>query len=197
MSELSLTQEMLGFAAQYRETPEEAAPDNTEKEETELIRRACEEKNALEELYIKYKKDVFAFSYSLYGNITIAEDCVQETFIRLPAAAGKFKSGCSEAAFILGIAKNVSRELYRSEMKFLALKRKPENEDMPYPQTGMLETVRSLPKKYRTIIMLRIISGMSFKEISSLLSIPESTARSRYRRAVEMAANEYKNKNKF
>jgi RNA polymerase sigma factor (sigma-70 family) len=161
---------------------------------SELIMRAAEDKSALEQLYKMYKSDVFAFSFSLYNNRTIAEDCVQETFIRLPHAAQRFKSGGSATAFILGIAKNVSRELYRSEMRFHAGAAKIET-DTPLdyaPQTGVLETVRTLPKKYRAVLMLRIYSEMPFKDIAKLMRLPESTVKSRYGRAIGMVSAKLK-----
>ncbi len=164
-----------------------------------LVRRAAEDKNALKELYIKYRADVYAFSLSMYNDRTIAEDCVQETFIRLPSASVHFKKGHSEAAFILGIAKNVSRELYRSELRF----RKMAQSGIPDGEGGQLDggsgeilrAVGALPRKNRIVIMLRIYSGMSFKETAGLLRLPESTVKSRYRRALRLLMNELRKNN--
>lgn len=166
-----------------------AAAESPHAEESRLV-RCAEESAALEQLYIKYKADVYAFSLSLFNNRTIAEDCVQETFIRLPAAASGYRNGCSEAAFILGIAKNVSRELYRSEMRFRAGAADIEvNTPLSAAsQSGVLEAVRELPKKFRTVLTLKIYSELTFKEISALLRIPESTLKSRYKRALAMLA---------
>lgn len=179
--------------------------DSRQTEQTDdagLVRRAAEDKNALKELYIKYRADVYAFSLSMYNDRTIAEDCVQETFIRLPSASASFKKGHSEAAFILGIAKNVSRELYRSELRF----RKMAQSGIPDGEGGQLDgdgggsgeilrAVGVLPRKNRIVIMLRIYSGMSFKEISRLLRLPESTVKSRYRRALRLLMNELRKNN--
>lgn len=46
--------------------------------------------------------------------------------------------------------------------------------------------MRKLPKKFRTVLTLKIYSGLTFEEISALLRIPESTLKSRYKRAHAM-----------
>lgn len=179
----------------FRSPPQSAAEGSAADETSELIKRSVADSSALEQLYLRYKSDVFAFSLSLYNNRTVAEDCVQETFIRLPSAAKSFKEGGSAAAFILGIAKNVSRELYRSEMRFRSGAAKMEAQ-LPLadaPQTGVLELARGLPKKYRAVLMLRVYSEMPFKEIARLMRLPESTVKSRYARALEILARKLKN----
>lgn len=163
--------------------------------DSDLICRCINEKAALEQLYIMYKSDVFAFSFSLYNNRTVAEDCVQETFIRLPSAAAGYKAAKSGSClpFILGIAKNVSRELYRSEVKFRAgaVKMEAQNPLDFAPQSGILELVRTLPAKYRTVLMLKAYSDMTFKEMSAVMKLPESTVKSRFSRAAAMLSRLY------
>jgi RNA polymerase sigma-70 factor (ECF subfamily) len=183
MTEMSLSQNActVGYREEYSEP------------EVGTISRCATDKAALEQLYVKYKASVFAFSLGLYNNRTIAEDCVQETFIRLPSAASGYKPGGSELSYILGIAKNVSRELYKSEMKFRAGAAKMEAES-PFdvaPQTGVLEIVRRLPKRYRVALMLKAYCGLTFREMSSLLKVSESTLKSRYYKAVNMAYAEF------
>lgn len=43
--------------------------------------------------------------------------------------------------------------------------------------------VRSLPQKYRTVVYLYYSAGLKFKEIAECLHIPESTVKSRMRKA--------------
>ncbi|MCD7741916.1 MAG: sigma-70 family RNA polymerase sigma factor [Ruminococcus sp.] len=175
-------------AAEYEDPPND-----------ELIIRCMTDKDALERLFVQYKNDVFAFSLSLYNNRTIAEDCVGETFMRLPKAAKSYKKGASEIAFILGVAKNVSRELYRSEARFRAGAKRME-EDFPIdaaPQSGMLEIVRTLPSRMKVPIMLHLYSGMTFNEIAKLLGVPESTIKSRYQKAIRIISAKYQNDSNF
>lgn len=194
MAQLSLSQEAFGIPVSDIAMPAQSGAEDAVSQTEELIISAATDKTALEQLYLGYRADVFAFSLSLYNNRTIAEDCVQETFIRLPSAAKSYKRGGSAASFILGIAKNVSREMYRSEIKFRAGAAKMETQ-VPLdaaPQSGALETARTLPKKYRTVLMLRIYSEMTFKEIAKLLCLPESTVKSRYSRALGMISSRMK-----
>lgn len=180
--------EQTGFAAVF-----EAAADELSDSQSGDILQCAADKSALERLFLKYRSAVFAFSLSLYGSRTIAEDCVSETFIRLPQAAGSFRRGGSESAFILGVAKNVSRELYRSEMRFRSGAVKMERE-LPLENgselSGALEAVRRLAKKYRVVLILKVYNRMTFKEIAAFLKIPESTAKSRYQKAIRLAARQ-------
>ena len=43
--------------------------------------------------------------------------------------------------------------------------------------------VRALPQKYRTVVYLYYSAGLKFKEIAECLHIPESTVKSRMRKA--------------
>lgn len=180
--------EQISFAADFSS----AADELSDIKSCDLSECAAD-KNALERLYLKYRSAVYAFSLGLYGSPTIAEDCVSETFIRLPQAAGSFKKGCSESAFILGVAKNVSRELYRSEMRFRSGAVRMERE-LPLENgselSGALEAVRRLAKKYRVVLILKVYNRMTFKEIAAFLKIPESTAKSRYQKAIRLAARQ-------
>ena len=50
--------------------------------------------------------------------------------------------------------------------------------------------VQALPQKYRTIVYLYYSAGLKFKEIAECLHIPESTVKSRMRRAKSILKKE-------
>jgi RNA polymerase sigma-70 factor (ECF subfamily) len=53
----------------------------------------------------------------------------------------------------------------------------------------VVESIRSLPIGYRTVLNLYAIEGYSHKEIGAMLDIEESTSRSQYTRAKSLLEN--------
>ena len=79
--------------------------------EIERLLLACPgDMGALEQLYRLMKRDIFAFAYSLLGDVPLAEDCVQETFARLPRAAARLRNPGSGKAFVFAVARHAAME---------------------------------------------------------------------------------------
>lgn len=51
----------------------------------------------------------------------------------------------------------------------------------------------SLPSREADIIRMNVVDGLSFVEISSILSVPQSTAKSRYKSGMDKLRNLYIN----
>jgi len=50
----------------------------------------------------------------------------------------------------------------------------------------VLDAVEALPQKYREVVMLRFLGGMTCKELAEFLDEPAGTVRNRLFRALEM-----------
>ena len=53
------------------------------------------------------------------------------------------------------------------------------------PDEDLLKALNLLPEEQRIILVLKVISGLSFKQISSVVGIKMNTAASRYRYAIQ------------
>lgn len=53
------------------------------------------------------------------------------------------------------------------------------------PDEDLLKALNLLPEEQRIILVLKVISGLSFKQISSVIGIKMNTAASRYRYAIQ------------
>ena len=53
------------------------------------------------------------------------------------------------------------------------------------PDEELSKALNLLPEKQRIVLVLKIISGLSFKQISSVIGIKINTAASRYRYAIQ------------
>lgn len=57
--------------------------------------------------------------------------------------------------------------------------------DEPSDDPGLEEAVKQLSPELREVVVLKIWSGLTFREIGETLSVPQNTAASRYRYALE------------
>lgn len=61
----------------------------------------------VEELYHRYRDDVFRYLYSLTHDPVLAEDLLSETFLCAIQKAGSFRGEGSERTWLFGIARNL------------------------------------------------------------------------------------------
>ena len=124
---------------------------------------------------------------ALLRDAHLAQDVVQETFIRAYQHRGRFRgdSEASEKAWLTRIAVNLCRDHQRSKWFRLVDKRVPVEElALPAPEAGeearqLFAAVQSLPPRYREVILLHFYQDMSVSGIAEALHI---TASSVYRR---------------
>lgn len=156
---------------------------------------------SLEALYEQHKIRVFRLALSMLGDIHLAEDVTQETFLRIQEHASTYCRDVSEAAWITTIARNLSYDYLRRRGKEIshsleqepgsksplvnaleqhAAKRADSISDLYY-----LNLVATLAPKEREIVNLRILADLSWKEIGRIMELKADACRKRYKRALE------------
>lgn len=127
----------------------------------------------------RYMDTVFRVAFSYMKSRTDADDITQNVLLKLYQYEGEFCNDDHIKHWLIRVTVNECKTAYRS------IWRKTENiEDyvnslqMPSEEhTELLETVMSLPKKYRMVIYLFYYEGYSTREIARLLGTPEATVR--------------------
>lgn len=119
----------------------------------------------------------------------LAQDAVQETFLKAYRALPAFRGECSEKTWLTRIAVNTCRSMLRSSwLRHMDLRRPVDEltlkgcsaEDEP----GELgEAIMALPLKYRQVIVLYYYQQLTTVEIAQALRIPTATVSTRLRRA--------------
>ncbi len=103
---------------------------------------------------------------------------MQEAFLRLVRAEPEFRDQEHAKAWLLHVAANCARDLFRSPWR---KRTAPLDENFPAPQMpearGVLDLVLQLPAKYRIPIHLYYYEDMSVSEISAALGKGESTVK--------------------
>jgi RNA polymerase sigma factor (sigma-70 family) len=147
--------------------------------------------DALESLYCSTDKAVFGYVLSILGNKQDAEDVMQETYIRIRAAAHLYQPKGKPLAWIFTIAKNLCLIKLRTNRK-IRYSSYEELEDHPdfsvctnYEDRIVLEKAfQILREDERKIIILHAITGLKHREIAEILEIPLSTVLSKYTRGL-------------
>ena len=154
-----------------------------------LIEQCRTDRKSLEILYNTFKKDVFSLAFSILGDYHLSEDCVAETFVRLTQVKRFSKSGGDGKGFILKIARNCAMEIhrrYKKEACSNVIQAYGEAEKTVEDSIYINQLLKNLSDKHRQIVVMRCCNQLSFKEIAKIMRSPESTVKSRYKRAMDI-----------
>jgi RNA polymerase sigma factor (sigma-70 family) len=167
--------------------PVQTAEDNTDI--NYLIQSCSSSKESLSILYNMFKKSVFAMAFSITGDYHLSEDCVTETFIRLTQVKKFSAAGGNGKGFILRIARNVAleeRRRYKKECVSFVIQGYGEADKTVEDSIFLNQLMKNLNDKQRQIVILRIYSELTFKEIAGIMKCPETTVKSRYKKAISI-----------
>lgn len=153
----------------------------------------------------RYRDRLTSAVVRLVGDRDKAEDIVQETFLRVHKNAARYKTIARFSTWIYTIALNMAKNEIRntkrrktSSLWDIGLEKDgepsayeiPDNSERPDDvaerrnlRALMERCIQELPPKYRTIIVLRDVEGLSYEEIAGILKLPEGTVKSRMNRA--------------
>ena len=153
--------------------------------------------DALEQLYAAASGAVFAYAFSILRDRYDAEDAVQDTFLKIRAAAHLYQPHGKPMAWILTITRNICLMQLRSRSKVTALH--PED---PLPDLDKIHNTEdreilksaftTLAEDETRIVLLHAVAGLKHRETAELLQMPLSTVLSKYNRAWKKLRQELK-----
>jgi RNA polymerase sigma-70 factor (ECF subfamily) len=159
--------------------------------ETELVILAQNgDRNAFSELVRIHAQGVLNVIYRMCGDVHIAEDAAQETFIQAWLHLASYRPQASLRNWLYRIAVNAATDMLRKEKRILpnALEDLQLKDPQPGPEalvsqeerTALVKNaVLSLPDASRAVLVLREYEEMSYHEIADALDIPVGTVMSR------------------
>jgi RNA polymerase sigma-70 factor (ECF subfamily) len=157
---------------------------------------ADEDKNKFEELYMKYRDDMYNIAFSILHNCEDAEDAVHDTFVSIANNFEKInKIPCQEIGYyFVIIVRNVSINLYNGNKRrnkyceeFDDFKTSVDaNVFEKFDYQMLVEKISELPAIYRDIIYLYYYEELTAKEISKILKITPETVWKRAERAKKL-----------
>lgn len=142
--------------------------------------------NTFEEAYDAYSGAVYRLAMVYLGRRADAEDVTQEAFLRLLYRAPDFAGEDHKKRWLLQVTANLCRDQLRGFWR----KRVTELEDT-LPTAGpeeleALNTVMSLPEKYKLPIHLHYYEGYSVAEIAGIMKLGQSAVKMRLKRGREL-----------
>jgi len=143
---------------------------------------------AREQLYKDYAARVYMLCMRYTGDFTLAEDLMQDCFIRIFDNIRKYDSSkASLKTWISRITVNLLIDHLRRNKKFIFVSIDEQRLDivepeydslMQIPQDVILKMIAELPDTKRTVFNLFCLENYTHKEIAELLGIKEKTSSS-------------------
>jgi RNA polymerase sigma-70 factor (ECF subfamily) len=168
-------------------------------DDADLVRAAQRgDHAAFGEIVRRYQRSVHRVAYGLTRNASDADDLAQEAFVRAYQAIGRFRVGEPLYPWLSRITVNLAYSLFRRR------RRRPETPIEPLIEAGrqwagdedpaedtarrehdrqLQEAFGELSPEHRSVLVLRVVEGLSYEQIATSLSIPIGTVMSRLSRA--------------
>ena len=157
---------------------------------------------AFDLLVDRYYDRLYGYLLRFLKDPEVAEDLLQETFLRVWRKRRDFRHIASFSTWIYTIAGNLARSEWRRRKRWRMLRlgapeavgERPEIE-LPDPGSGpdrsaedrlaveaLTEAVARLPERYREVVILRDMQGLSYEEVAGIIQVPVGTVKSRLNR---------------
>ena len=145
-------------------------------------------KYKIDEIYRKYKNNIFAIGLNYFRNATDADDVVQETFLKLYKYGTEFESELHMRNWLIRVAINECKRVTISTWYKRKVTLEEYADQLVWNQPEESElffAVMQLPTKYRLVIHLYYYEDYSVKEIAELCGISQSVVTTRLMRGRE------------
>lgn len=167
------------------------------------------ERSALTVLVRRHQSGLYNYAFRQLGSKALAEEAVQEVFVRVAESAPDFKHQARFSTWVYTILRNFCVDVVRKESlrKHASLDQPRRGEGDEGPTLGEVlgdrsadvertatsnelssrleRAVAALPQEQRDVFLMREISNLPFKEIAEVIGISENTVKSRMRYALE------------
>ena len=154
---------------------------------------------SMEEIYRQHAQTVYRYLCSLTGDEDLSEELTQETFAQAVSSIGRFDGSCKVSTWLCAIAKNQlmayrRRHPLQDSLDELAetgtapagTAPSPEEETVAAEHKRRLyAAIHESPEPAREVLYLRLLGGLSFREIGDVLGQSENWARVTFYRGKE------------
>ncbi len=173
-----------------------------------------ESRRRFEDLALPYLKSLYGFAMKLTGNAAVAEDLVQETFLKALQGFPTLRDSLHIRPWLFQILSRLAIDRHRGETREVATEAFGDLDrfslydliwqDDPLPYSDRLHddfvaqfrdeevraALRALPEAYRIPLVLLYTEGMSYRELAEVLGRPVGTVMSRLHRGRKILERE-------
>jgi RNA polymerase sigma-70 factor (ECF subfamily) len=133
--------------------------------------------DTLARLHAEHALSVYRFAWSITRDELLAQDVVQELFLKLARGQASLAQAQSERALLFTLTRKLDALQQQTPRWF-----QPADTESG---EQLAHALAALPEEQRSVVHLHVWEDLSFREIAELLSAPLQTIASRYRYALE------------
>ena len=167
----------------------------------QLVQKASKgDSDAFEELVKKYQQRVYAIAYGISHNQQDALDISQEVFIKVHKKLKDFRAASSFYTWLYRVTANVSIDFQRRKKRTVTVEFDENILEQPLGEAthaeqkkfdprkildrkeihgAILKAIEMLPEDQRTVVVLRELESLSYKEIANAMNCSLGTVMSR------------------
>ncbi|WP_052345824.1 sigma-70 family RNA polymerase sigma factor [Paucisalibacillus sp. EB02] len=150
--------------------------------------------SAIQQLMELYSEKVYLLAFSFIKDRGIAEDISQEVFLKAYKYLNNFRGEAAVSSWIYRITVNTSKDFLKKksfkqvllESSLLENFRKTESTETSFLKTirneQLLQSILTLPMKYREVIVLHYFYDVKVNELSRVLNLNANTIKTRLSR---------------
>lgn len=146
----------------------------------------------MERIMSEYGDSLYRMAFLYLKDAHLAEDAVQETFIKVYRSYNTFRGDSSEKTWMMRIAINICKDMLKQPWRKhvdetavldeIAVVSIPDSTDY----NGLMIEIMKLPPKYKEIVLLHYYQDIKTSEIAAMFEIPLGTVLVRLKRARAM-----------
>ncbi len=165
-----------------------------------MDRLAATDTGKLGELYVRHADDAVRLAYLLTGDLALAEDLVQDAFVRLAGRLVHLRDPGAFDAYLRRTVMNLSNSHFRRkkvERAYLARARGAiRTQDGPWSDRSvedrdpLWQALGRLSRRQRVAIVLRFYEDLPEREVAEILKCRPGTVKSLVSRGLETLRNE-------
>jgi len=163
-------------------------------------------KEAFAELVERYKKQVFNVAWRMTNDADVAMDISQEAFVKIYRSLDQYNPQYKFSSWLLKSVNNLCVDYFRTRGDTSAsldaimdggaeallsedasmessVEELEKTEERLELRSILKEAIDQLPLDYKSVVVLRHLQNLSYKEISTILNLPMGTIKARIFRA--------------
>ena len=161
---------------------------------------SCNTEDLFDRMVLEYQLPLKRLCFMYLRDMSLAEDAVQETFLKVYKSLRQFRDDCSMKTWIMKIGVNTCRDMLRSAwLRHRNRSVNPDDLQLAAEESGKDEeaeelgrAILGLPVRYKDVILLYYYQDMNLTEVAEALHTSVSTVSRRLKHAQDILRNELK-----
>jgi RNA polymerase sigma-70 factor (ECF subfamily) len=142
-------------------------------------------------LYRYTREFLYIYALTVVGDSYIADDAVQDAFIRVYRYINKYRPGTNGLAWLIQITKNTAINAKNNREKVVIVDETRQKSPVYDPGTIAEDRLyvdymlKKLTEGERQVVMLHLFGELAVREVAEILGVPVTTAEWRYKSALK------------